>query len=154
MTNKDTIKKVEEILQPMIIENAFELWDIELAKEGQNLYLRVYIDKENGITLDDCELVSRFLSEKLDELDPLALPYMLEVSSPGINRALKKDSDFIRYIGEIVDIKLYKAKDKVKEFQGELISFENNIITIVDEDGVEHSFERKEIAICRLAILF
>lgn len=154
MSNKDIIKKVEKILAPIIIENNFELWDIELVKEGQNLYLRVYIDKENGITLDDCELVSRFLSQKLDELDPLTLPYMLEVSSPGINRTLKRDSDFLRYIGEVVDIKLYKAKGKVKEFHGELISFENNIVTILDEDGEKHSFERKEIAICRLAILF
>lgn len=154
MKNKEAVEKAKELLKPMLDENEFELWDIELVKEGANLYLRVFIDKEGGISLDDCEAVSRFLSEKLDEVDPVSQPYMLEVSSPGINRELKKDTDFIRYIGEIVDIKLYKAKDKVKEYQGELKALENQIVIIVDEDGKSHSFERKEIAICRLAVFF
>lgn len=154
MNNKDTIENVKKILEPITLENSLELWDIELTKEGPNLYLRVFIDKESGVTIDDCELISRFLSQKLDELDPVKQPYMLEVSSPGINRALKKDSDFIRYIGEVVDIKLYKAKDKVKEFQGELDSFENDIITIIDVNDNTYSFSKKEVAICRLAVIF
>lgn len=154
MRNKETVSKVLEILEPVLTENKLELWDVELVKEGQNLYLRVFIDKEGGVGIDDCEMVSRFLGGKLDELDPVSDPYMLEVSSPGINRELKRDSDFVRYIGEVVDIKLYKAQNKTKKFQGKIKSFENQVLVITHESGQDYSFERKDIAICRIAVLF
>jgi len=154
LKNKEAVSKISEVLKPMLTENNLELWDIELVKEGQNLYLRVFIDKEGGVGIEDCEMISRFLSQKLDELDPVSDPYMLEVSSPGINRELKRDSDFVRYIGEVVDIKLYKGQNKTKKFQGKIKSFENQVLVITDESKEEYSFERKDIAICRIAVLF
>ncbi len=153
-TNKDILLKIDEILKPILKENNLELWDLEFVKEGQNLYLRIYIDKEDNVSIDDCEVVSRALEVKLDEYDPIEQPYILEVSSPGINRVLKRDEDFIRFIGEIVDIKLYKSRDNKKEFTGELLSLENNIVSILDENKNKISFERKEIAVCRLAVFF
>ncbi|NLJ87182.1 MAG: ribosome maturation factor RimP [Epulopiscium sp.] len=135
-------------------EHNFELVDVEYVKEGTNWYLRVFIDKKGGITIDDCELVSKSLEKTLDKEDPIKNSYILEVSSPGLDRPLKKDSDFERYKGRIVDIKLYKAFNKKKEYSGELIGLKDNIVYIIDEDGNELSFNRNDIAIIRLAILF
>jgi len=155
LKNKDVVKTVEELLTPMLPEHELDLWDVELVKEGANLYLRVYIDKKEGsIGIDHCEVVSRFLSTHLDQMDPIGNPYILEVSSPGINRTLKWDRDFLRFCGHIVDIMLYKARDKVKEFQGELISYENDSITIKDDKDITHSFDKQEVSICRLAVIF
>ena len=150
--------KIEELiikyLEPIIEKNNYEVTDVEFKKEGANWYLRVYMDKEGGFTINDCEEVSRFLEQKLDADDPIEQAYILEVSSPGLDRPLKKEADFIRFAGEVVDIKLYKAKEKRKEFQGVLKGLENNIVTIEAEDGVEISFNREEIASIRLAVLF
>ncbi len=150
----NTEKKVELLLFPVIEENCYELVDIEFVKEGQNWYLRLYIDKDGGVTVDDCEFVSRAVEAVLDEKDPIEQAYILEVSSPGLDRPLKKDSDFVKYAGEIVDVKLYKAVNKQKEFQGELKGLEGAIVTITDSDGNELSFDRKDIALIRLAVLF
>ena len=147
-------KKVEAILMPIIEEKNFELVDVEFVKEGPNWYLRIYIDKEGGITIDDCEAVSRALEVELDKNDPIEQAYILEVSSPGIDRPLKKESDFAKYAGEIVDIKLYKAFEGSKEYQGALEGLENNIVTITDDNGKEISFDRKDIAGVRLAVIF
>ena len=147
-------KKVEAILMPIIEEKNFELVDVEFVKEGPNWYLRIYIDKEGGITIDDCEAVSRALEVELDKNDPIEQAYILEVSSPGIDRPLKKESDFAKYAGEIVDIKLYKAFEGSKEYQGALKGPENNIVTITDDNGKEISFDRKDIAGVRLAVIF
>ena len=147
-------KKVEAILMPIIEEKNFELVDVEFVKEGPNWYLRIYIDKEGGITIDDCEAVSRALEVELDKNDPIEQAYILEVSSPGIDRPLKKESDFAKYAGEIVDIKLYKAFEGSKEYQGALKGLENNIVTITDDNGKEISFDRKHIAGVRLAVIF
>ena len=147
-------KKVEAILMPIIEEKNFELVDVEFVKEGPNWYLRIYIDKEGGITIDDCEAVSRALEVELDKEDLIEQAYILEVSSPGIDRPLKKESDFAKYAGEIVDIKLYKAFEGSKEYQGALKGLENNIVTITDDNGKEISFDRKDIAGVRLAVIF
>lgn len=154
MGNPKIESKIEQLVMPIINENSFELVDIEFLKEGSNWYLRIYVDKQGGFTIDDCELVSKQLGEILEKGDPIEQPYILEVSSPGLDRPLKKESDFIRYKGEIVDVKLYKAINKTKEFQGILKGLENNIVTIEDETGKELSFSRQEIAIIRLAVLF
>ena len=166
MTQKEVVKKVYEILEPVLPEKGLSLWDVEMVKEGKNLYLRVYIDKpddapnpdgtKNGIGIDDCEFVSRYLSTKLDELDPIEAPYMLEVSSPGINRALKKDSDYMRYIGHKVDIKLFKPHQtkNTKTFEEvTLKSYTNETVTI-SIDTEEYSFDKKDIASCRLTVIF
>lgn len=147
-------KKVEALVLPIVEEKNFELVDVEFVKEGPNWYLRIYIDKEGGVDINDCEYVSRTLEAKLDVSDPIEQAYILEVSSPGIDRPLKKESDFVKYAGEIVDVKLYKAFEGSKEYQGALKGLENNIVTITDENGKDISFDRKDIAGIRLAVIF
>lgn len=151
---KNTEAKVLTIVEPILTEKALELADLEFVKEGPNWYLRIYIDKEGGVTIEDCESVSRILEKKLDEKDPIEQAYILEVSSPGIDRPLKKPEHFQKYMGEIIDIKLYKPLEGKKEYQGELKNFENGIITIMDENEKEIQFVQKETASVRLAVLF
>lgn len=150
----NTEKKVLTILEPILEEKALELADLEFIKEGPNWYLRVYIDKDGGVTIEDCENVSRILEKKLDEADPIEQAYILEVSSPGIDRPLKKPEHFKKYIGEIIDIKLYKPLEGKKEYQGELKQFDDGVITIIQEDGKEMQFVQKETASVRLAVIF
>ena len=150
---KNTETKVLAIVEPILAEKALELADLEFVKEGPNWYLRIYIDKEGGVTIEDCESVSRILEKKLDEKDPIEQAYILEVSSPGIDRPLKKPEHFQKYMGEIIDIKLYKPLEGKKEYQGELKQFENGIITIIDENDKEIHFVQKETASVRLAVL-
>ena len=107
MKRTEIVARAEELAAPIIDENDFELVDVEYVKEGANWYLRVYADKEGGITIDDCVLISRALEQKLDEEDFIKDPYILEVSSPGLGRQLKKDKDFRRSLGEKVECKLY-----------------------------------------------
>lgn len=147
-------KMTEELVLPMIEENKFELVDVEYVKEGSNWYLRIYIDKPGGINIDDCELISRALSDKLDEKDFIQDAYILEVSSPGLGRPLKKDKDFNRSIGERVEIKLFKAVDKQKEFEGVLKSFDKTTVTIETDEETDMVFERSNIALIRLALDF
>ncbi len=145
---------IEEILQPIVDEKNFEIVDVEYVKEASEFYLRVYLDKEGGISLSDCEVVSRELSEILDVKDPIRDNYFLEVSSPGLDRPLKKDKDFVRYAGRDVEIKLYKAMNGSKQFEGELVGLteDNNIKVIIDGNEIE--FTKKEVALIRLAIKF
>ena len=138
---------------PIIEQNNYELVETEFVKEGANYYLRLYIDKEGGFSINDCETVSRYLEQKLEEDDFIDKAYILEVSSPGIDRVLKKDSEYTKYKGRIVDIKLYKPIDKVKEFQGELIGLIEDKI-VINQDNKEISFDKKDVAICRLAVIF
>jgi ribosome maturation factor RimP len=145
---------VEELTLPIIEKHNFELVDVEYVKEGGDYFLRVYIDKEGGITLDDCHSVSTDLSTLLDEKDPIKDNYYLEVSSPGLDRPLKKAKDFERYIGRDVEVKLYKPIEGQKQFEGELLGlFDEDIIKII-YNGSEMSFNKKEVAIIRLAIKF
>ena len=145
---------IEEIVQPIVDAKNFEIVDIEYVKEAGEYYLRVYLDKEGGISLSDCEVVSRELSEILDKKDPIKDNYFLEVSSPGLDRPLKKDKDFERYKGRDVEITLYKPMNGSKQFEGELVGLteDNNIKVIID--GEEVDFTRKEVALIRLAIKF
>lgn len=146
--------KTEELVQPLVDKNKFELVDVEYVKEAGTNYLRVYIDKEGGITIDDCEIISRALSDLLDEKDYIDEAYILEVSSPGLGRPLKKDKDFARSIGEEVDVKLFKPIERQKEFSGILESYnDTEVIIRLDEDTVMN-FNRKDIALIRLAFDF
>ena len=146
--------KVEAFLLPIMEENNFELVDVEYVKEAGMWYLRAYIDKEGGFTVDDCEMVSRRLSDWLDEKDFIDDSYILEVSSPGLGRALKKDKHFEKSIGEEVEVKLFKAIDKQKEFTGYLESFTDEVLVISDEQENELEFERSNIASVRLVVHF
>lgn len=153
MSRKDIEAKTEALLMPILNEFGFELWDVEYVKEGSEYYLRAYIDKEGGITIDDCVDVSRKLSDKLDEDDFIDSEYILEVSSPGLGRTLKSDRDFTKSIGRDTDIKLYKPIDKVKEFEGILKAFDNDTLTFLI-DGNERVFNKSEVASVKLHVEF
>ncbi|MCI9534728.1 MAG: ribosome maturation factor RimP [Lachnospiraceae bacterium] len=146
--------RTERFLLPLLAEHNFELVDVEYVKEGGNWYLRAYIDKEGGITVDDCEVISRTLSDWLDREDFIADSYTLEVSSPGLGRPLKKDKDFERSLGEAVELRLYKPRDKQKEFAGILKGYDRETVTVETEDGREEVFARQELALIRLAFDF
>ena len=150
----DIETKTEELVLPIIEANNFELVDVEYVKEGANWYLRVYADKEGGIAIDDCVLISRSLEEKLDAEDFIEDAYILEVSSPGLGRPLKKEKDFARSIGKEVDIRLYRARDKQKDFTGILTEYDKDSVTIETEDETRLTFERADIALIRLAFDF
>ncbi len=154
MTKRQIESVCEELVLPIIEERGFELVDVEYVKEGSNYYLRVYADKEGGITIDDCVEVSRALNPKLDAYDKeFKEPYILEVSSPGLLRPLKKDKDFARNVGKMVEIKLFKPLDesKNKEFEAELKGYDDKTITVLSEDDKELVIERSNLALIRLA---
>ncbi|OXM84708.1 ribosome maturation factor RimP [Paenibacillus rigui] len=144
---------VESLLQPFLDENGFELVDVEYVKEGSNWFLRVYVDKEGGIDIDDCGRISEYLSDRLDEKDPIPTAYFLEVSSPGAERPLKKTQDYHKAVGEHVFVTTYEPFEGLKEFEGLLQSF--------DEETVEVQVGKKtyripfnKVASARLAIVF
>ena len=146
--------KTEAFLLPLMEEYRFELVDVEYVKEAGNWYLRAYIDKEGGFTVDDCETVSRRLSDWLDKEDFIEDSYILEVSSPGLGRPLKKEKDFVRNKGKEVDIKLYKAIDRQKDFTGILTDFDKDTVTITMGDGETVVFDKADIALIRLSFDF
>lgn len=155
MTKREEYElKTEKLLEPLMNENNFELVDVEYVKEGGNNFLRAYIDKDGGITVDDCELVSRALSDLLDEHDFIPDAYILEVSSPGLGRQLKKEKDYKRSIDKEVEIKLYKAINKQKELFGILVSYNDDTVTIEQDDESRIEIPRSNIAIIRLAFDF
>ena len=147
-------KKTEELLLPIMEENQFELVDVEYVSEGGVYYLRAYIDKPGGITVDDCEVVSRRLSDLLDKKDFIKdASYILEVSSPGLGRQLKKDKDFDRNMGKEVEIRLYKSFQGRKEYKGVLQAYSKDTVTIADDkEGL--TLNRADIALIRLAFDF
>lgn len=165
MTKREEYEtRTEKLLEPVMEENNFELVDVEYVKEAGNWYLRAYIDKEGGITINDCELVNRTLSDIMDKEDFIPDAYILEVSSPGLGRKLKKDKDFRRSIGNDVDIKFFKARKlpagrngkevHVKELTGTLKSFTKDTITVETEFIENYEISRAEISTVRLAIDF
>lgn len=155
MTKREIYEqKTEELLLPIVEKNGFELVDVEYVKEGGSWYLRAYIDKPGGINVDDCETVSRELSDLLDEKDYIDEAYILEVSSPGLGRPLKKEKDFQRSLGQEVEIRTYRMVDKKKEFTGILKDYDKDTVTIELEDSQQKTFSKDEIALIRLAFDF
>lgn len=146
--------RVEEWLLPVLAEHQFELVDVEYVREVGIWYLRAYIDKEGGITVDDCEIISRLLGEWLDKEDFISDSYILEVSSPGLGRPLKKEKDFARSIGKDVEVRLYKPLNKQKEYTGALKSYDADTVTITLEDESDLTIEKSGIALIRLAFDF
>ncbi len=154
MSKRETIEaRVEAILTPLVMENDISVYDVEYVKEASDWYLRIYITKPEGITIQDCEKISRAMSEKLDELDFIEEAYIFEVSSPGLGRTLKKDKHFLMSIGEEVEIKTYKPIQKQREFTGILESFDNESI-IIKSSEEQIKFQRADIALIRLALDF
>lgn len=157
MAKKKITEIVEEMLEDFLRQEGYELYNAEFVKEGRDWFLRVYIDKtvtDEYVGTEDCEKVSRFLSEKLDEADPIEQNYYLEVSSPGMDRPLLKRSHYERYIGSEVEIRLYKGKDGTKNIQGVLKDITGDDITVEDHDGREWKLQLSEIAKAKLAVIF
>ncbi len=146
-------RRAEALLSPIVEQAGFELVDVEYVKEAGSWYLRGYIDKPGGITVNDCEAVSRIFSDRLDEDDFIEDSYIMEISSPGLDRPLKKEKDFARSIGKEVEIRTYRPIEKQKEFSGILTAYDDNSVT-VEEDGNLRAFEKKDIALIRLKIDF
>ncbi len=171
MAKKKITEIVQELIGDFLQENSYELYHTEFVKEGRDWFLRVYIDlgpeKEQEkseedvpryVSTEDCEKVSRFLSTKLDEEDPIEQNYYLEVSSPGMDRPLITPNHYEKYIGQAVEIKLYKAIDNKKEIQGILNSFVKNEgsydISLIDDDDKKWNFQLSDVAKARLAVIF
>ena len=149
----NTAQKVEQLLKQPVAELGFELCDVEFIKEYGDWVLTLYIDKEGGVNIDDCERVSRAVDPLLDEADPIEQAYMLSVSSLGLDRPLKKDADFARNIGKRIEIKLFAPKNGKKEFTGEMVNFDENSIVVKLESG-ELEIERKALALVRPELIF
>lgn len=144
---------VAALALPVVESTGCKLWDVEYVKEAGSWFLRVYIDKEGGVSIDDCEAVSRPLSDLLDQADPIEGSYTFEVSSAGAERPLKRPGDFARFMGSPVAVKLYKARNGRKEFAGVLAGYEDGNITVAVGDTAM-TFSKEEVALCRLRIEF
>ena len=155
MSKRETYeKKTEELITTLIDAEGFELVDVEYVKEGADWYLRVYIDKDGGITVNDCEKISRAFNEILDREDYIDDAYIFEVSSPGLLRPLKKDKDYQRNLGKLLEVKLFAPLNGVKEFEAELKSYDKESATLVMDDDTEVTVKRSEISLIRPAIEF
>ena len=155
MSKRETYEaRTEELITPILERMHFELVDVEYVKEGGTWYLRAYIDKPGGITIDDCELVSRAFSDVIDQNDFIEDSYIMEVSSPGLLRPLKKDKDFNRYLEKPIEMRTYKMIDKKKEFMGILKAYNKEQITIEEPDGALRVLQRNELALVRPYVEF
>ena len=146
--------RAEALALPVAEEFGYELVDIEYVKEAGTWYLRAYIDKPGGVTVDDCETMSRAFEVKLDAEDLIAEAYILEVSSPGLGRPLKKEKDYQRAMGKEIELRTYKPIEKQKEFAGTLKAYDKDSVTILDVNGQEIQFQKKDLALIRMAIDF
>lgn len=149
MGRKEYERRTEELLSPIMESEHMEIVDVEFVKEAGNFYLRVYIDKAGGVNIDDCERVSRLLEAELDREDFISEAYILEVSSPGLGRALKKERDYVRNRGKKIEIHLFRPEDGTKEFAGTLTEWGDDTVTIVSDDEKAHTFEKKDISLIR-----
>ncbi len=154
MKKKRVVDIVEEIVSPFAKANAMELVDVEFVKEGPYRYLRVTIDKEDGVSLDDCQLVSQHLNAKLDKLDPIEEQYFLEVTSPGVERTLKKDHDFERFKGREVQLKLYQPFEGQKVINGELVGLLDENIIVKNESMGQVEIPRSKVSLAKLVVEF
>lgn len=150
---------VEEMITPYLEENGFELVDIDYVKEGSNWFLRIFVDKEGGIDIDECGRISEYISDRLDENDPIPDAYFLEVSSPGAERPLKKADDIAKSVGKHVLVTTYEPVDGSKEFEGELLAFDGETLTVeafVGKTGRKKAYAipYPKVASARLAIVF
>ena len=143
-----------ELAAPFVEAAGCTLWDVEYVREAGTWYLRVFIDAPGGVNIDQCEAVSRPLSDALDEADPIQGSYVLEVGSAGADRALKKPEHFAQCMGQEVDVKLYRPREGRKEFTGTLAGYDQGNVTVTQPHGAEVVFEKKEIALVRLHLDF
>ena len=158
MKKNELIAYVESLCQPLCEAMGLELYDVDYEKEGPDWYLKIFLDKEGGIFINECADFSRALEKKIEENDPIENPYVLEVSSPGLDRPLKKDKDFLKNLGKPVDVKLYKALETVPEkaFTADLTDFDpsSQHVVLTLENGEQVTISRKDISGIRLAVIF
>lgn len=159
MAKRKITEIAKEVLEDFLRENGYELYHIEFVKESRDWFLRVYVDKaaaekEAYISTDDCEKISRFLSEKLDELDPIQQNYYLEVSSPGLDRELFEEEHYRKFTGSAVEVKLYRPIDGVKQMEGVLEGIENGVVLVKDASGKTWELPPAQIAKTNLAVIF
>ncbi|MFS0727881.1 ribosome maturation factor RimP [Paenibacillus sp. 1P07SE] len=153
MSRSNIKSAIESMVAPYLESGGFELVDIEYVKEGSNWFLRIFVDKEGGIDIDECGVISEYISEQLDKEDPIKDAYFLEVSSPGAERPLKKSEDLRRAVGKHVFVTTYEPIGKLKEFEGRLVSFEEELLVIeIGKKQVEIPYAK--VASARLAIVF
>lgn len=154
INKKSVIGYIKEVIESIIKDSDYELVDLEIKKEGSNKFLRIYLDKPGGITLDDCQLMSNAISDELDKTDPIKEAYYLEVSSPGLDRPIKTDKDLKRNINKDVEVKLYEPLDGEKLIQGSLIEFDEKVLKLQYEDESVVDIPREKVALIKLAIKF
>lgn len=146
----NTVSKVAEIVTPFAEELGLDIWDIRFLKEGTDWYLRIFIDKDGGVSIDDCVDLTHAITKPLDEADPISQSYTLEVSSPGVERELVTDAHFEKYIGADVMVRLIRAVDKVRDFNGKLMDYSDGKITIELPDGETLTTTKKETSYVKL----
>mgnify|MGYP002623182551 CR=1 FL=1 len=146
----NNVQRVEEIVKPYADELGLSIWDITFKKEGSQWYLRIFIDKEGGIDIDDCVDLTHAVSQPLDDADPMSQNYMLEISSPGVERELTKDAHFEQYIGSPVMLRTIRPVDGVRDFKGELVAYEDKKISVKLQDDSVMTFDRKDTNFVKL----
>lgn len=146
-------EQVRQFAEPLVEANGCSLWDVEYVREGGEWFLRLYIDKEGGVDINDCEAVSRAVDPVLDEKDPIPESYRFEVCSAGLERVLKRPSDFERFMGSPVQVRLYRPRDGQKEFAGTLTGYADGRVTVT-VGGRELTFDKPEVALVRLRVEF
>lgn len=158
MKKQELIDHVEALAVELAQGFGYEIVDVDYVKEGPNWYLKVFADKEGGFSINDCVALSHALEDRLDGEDPIENPYILEVSSPGLDRPLKKDKDFARSIGKLVEVRLYKTSEELpeKDFTATLKAYdpEKELVTLITEEDKEVSITKKDLAGIRLAVIF
>lgn len=150
MAKQTTVSRVEEIIKPFADELGFDIWDVKYLKEGADWYLRIFIDKDGGVDINDCVDFTHAISKPLDEADPISQSYMMEVSSPGVERELSRDEHFAKYIGADVMVRLIRARDSVRDFNGVLVKYENKELTVKLQDDSEVTFNKKDTSYVKL----
>ncbi|MGN0467527.1 MAG: ribosome maturation factor RimP [Acutalibacteraceae bacterium] len=146
----NTVAAVRSIVEPIASELGLEIWDIRFLKEGSQWYLRIFIDKEGGVSIDDCVDLTHAINEPLDKADPIEQAYCLEVSSPGVERELIKPEHFEKYVGAKIMVKMIRPVDGKREFKGILESFDDGNITLRTDDGSGFTFTKKETSWVKL----
>lgn len=150
MAKQNTVSEVEKLCTPIAYEQGVELWDVRFQKEGTDWYLRVFIDKDGGVSIDDCVDFSRALSKVLDDNDPISQSYMLEVASPGVERELVRDSHFEKYIGSPIMMRTIRPIDNVRDFNGILTAYQDKQITVKLQDDSEITVSKKDTSYVKL----
>ncbi len=146
----NTVSRVSEIVKPYADELGLELWDVRFVKEGTDWYLRIFIDRDGGVSIDDCVDLTHAITKPLDEADPISQSYTLEVSSPGVERELITDAHFDKFVGSPVMIRLIRPIDKVRDFNGVLSSYNNGELTVKLIDGNELTVNKKDTSYVKL----